>query len=59
MVCKNREGGGARIVDKFKKDPTVENLGQIDKSKQIPLLTSKAFVKKTGQRCSVAELSIS
>ena len=42
MVYKNGEGGGARIVDQFKKDSDVEIIGQVDEVKQIPLLTSKA-----------------
>lgn len=48
MVYKNGEGGGARIGDKFKKDPSAENIGQVDEIKQIPLLTSKALVEKQG-----------
>jgi len=43
MVYKNGEGGGARIIDKFKKNSGVEVMGEADKVKSIPLLTSKTL----------------
>jgi hypothetical protein len=46
MVYKDRKGGGARIVDKFKKDLSTEKVDQADETKKISLLTSKTLVKK-------------